>query len=70
MTVLDGAMIGRRSFLSRITCGLLAMPLAADAQPSGEVPSVGVVLPGGSYTVAIEGLREGLKPLGLGRLVE
>jgi putative ABC transport system substrate-binding protein len=35
----------RRAFLSGFTLGLPAAPLAADAQPAGQVPRVGVLAP-------------------------
>jgi putative ABC transport system substrate-binding protein len=36
----------RRAFISGATLGLLAAPLAAEAQPAGKVPRVGVLSPG------------------------
>ena len=55
--------IRRRRFL--ITTGvLLAAPLAAHAQQP-RVYRVGVVLLGGPYSAAVNGLRDGLKELGL-----
>jgi ABC-type uncharacterized transport system substrate-binding protein len=35
----------RRAFLSRIAVGLLAVPLAAEAQPSGRVHRIGLLIP-------------------------
>ena len=52
----------RRSFLS--TLAVLAAPLAAEAQPA-RVYRVGVVFQGGPYVDVIDGLRDGLKGLGL-----
>src|SRR5262245_29638528 len=59
-------MIDRRAFVAG-TLGLLAAPLAADAQPAGKrVPRIGY-LDGGSLSaisVRIEALRQGLRELG------
>ncbi len=38
-------MIDRRSFISGITFGLLAAPLAAEAQPAGKVYKIGLLIP-------------------------
>jgi ABC-type uncharacterized transport system substrate-binding protein len=54
----------RRAFISGITGGLFALPLAAEAQPAAKVYGVGVVLQGGPYHAAVDGLRDGLKELG------
>jgi ABC-type uncharacterized transport system substrate-binding protein len=56
--------VDRRAFLGTLTGGLLAAPLAAQAQGTGKVYRVGVVLEGGPYLTAIEGLKDGLKGLG------
>jgi len=53
----------RRLFIEAMTGGLLAAPLAAEAQPA-RVYRVGVILQGGSYFEAVDGLREGLRELG------
>jgi putative ABC transport system substrate-binding protein len=39
-------MISRRAFLEGITLGILAEPLAAEAQPAGKLPRLGVLWPG------------------------
>ncbi len=57
-------MITRRGFIGSLAGGLLAGPLAAEAQPA-RVYRVGVVLQGGPYFAAIDGLRDGLRELGL-----
>jgi putative ABC transport system substrate-binding protein len=44
--------------------GLLATPLAAEAQQA-RVYHIGVILQGGPYSAAIDGLRDGLRELGL-----
>jgi putative ABC transport system substrate-binding protein len=44
--------------------GLLAAPLAAEAQPSNRMWRIGVVLEGGPYVAALDGLRAGLTQLG------
>jgi putative ABC transport system substrate-binding protein len=53
----------RRDFLRWLGAGVLAGPLAAEARSA--VPRVGVIHAGGAYVAVVEGLREGLKPLGL-----
>jgi putative ABC transport system substrate-binding protein len=57
--------IDRRAFISGITVGLLAAPLAAEAQQTRKVPRVGV-LGGQSLEMSppILALREGLRELG------
>ena len=54
----------RRAFLGTVAGGLLAGPLAAEAQQA-RVYRVGVVLTGGPYLRAVDGLRKGLEELGL-----
>jgi putative tryptophan/tyrosine transport system substrate-binding protein len=54
----------RRPFISGITVGLIARPHVAKAQQA-RVYRVGVVLQGGQYFSAIDGLRDGLRELGL-----
>jgi len=54
----------RRAFIGTLTGGLLASPLAADAQQP-RVYRIGVVLQGGPYLGAVDGLRRGLAELGL-----
>jgi putative tryptophan/tyrosine transport system substrate-binding protein len=54
----------RRAFLGTVAGGLLASPLAAEAQQA-RVYRVGVVLHGGPYLGAVDGLRKGLAELGL-----
>jgi putative ABC transport system substrate-binding protein len=49
----------RRAFIA----GALALPLAAWAQP--RLYRIGVIYNGGPYTAAIDGLRDGLKDLGI-----
>ena len=57
-------MTTRRAFIGTLAGGLLAAPRASEAQPAAKVYRVGVVLEGGPYYAAIEGLRAGLKELG------
>jgi len=57
--------MARRAFLSTLAGGLLASPLAAEA-PRARVYRVGVILQGGPYLGAVDGLRKGLAALGLG----
>jgi putative ABC transport system substrate-binding protein len=54
----------RRAFLGTLAGGLLAAPLGAEAQQA-RVYRVGVVLQGGPYLGAVDGLRKGLGELGL-----
>jgi len=54
----------RRAFLGTLAAGLLASPLVAEAQQA-RVYRVGLVLQGGPYSGAIDGLRKGLAELGL-----
>jgi putative tryptophan/tyrosine transport system substrate-binding protein len=58
------SVMDRRRFLLTSLAGALAAPLAAGAQPAAKVYRVGVVLQGGPYHAAVEGLRDGLKGLG------
>jgi putative tryptophan/tyrosine transport system substrate-binding protein len=55
----------RRAFLGTVAGGLLATPLATGAQPADRPYQLGVVLAGGPYLAAVDGLRSGLKDLGL-----
>ena len=56
----------RRAFLAGITGGLLAAPLAAQAQPAGKVPVVGVLNSGFTgQSTAIAAFRSGLLDVGL-----
>jgi putative ABC transport system substrate-binding protein len=54
----------RRAFFCALSGGLLASPVAARAQQA-RVYRVGVVLHGGPYLGAVDGLRKGLAELGL-----
>ena len=47
-----------------LTLGLLAMPLAAAAQPAGQMPRLGVLAPGTPPQPWVEVLRQGLRDLG------
>ena len=57
-------MIDRRTFLAGTGAVLLAPPLAAEGQPA-RVYRIGVVLQGGPYLEAVDGLRKGLAELEL-----
>jgi ABC-type uncharacterized transport system substrate-binding protein len=48
-----------------ITLGLLLAPLTADTEQAENVPRLGVVLQGGPYYAILDGLRDGLKAVGL-----
>jgi len=56
--------VDRRAFIGSLAGGLLAAPLAAEAQQA-RVYRVGVILQGGPYLGAVDGLRKGLTELGL-----
>jgi putative ABC transport system substrate-binding protein len=63
--------MNRRVFLSTVTGGLLAAPLAAEAQPAGKVWRIGLLVPGlppgcgsDSPTPPVLALRGGLRDLG------
>jgi putative ABC transport system substrate-binding protein len=53
----------RRHFLLTSLAGALAVPLAAEAQRP-RVYRIGIVIQGGPYYAAVDGLREGLRELG------
>ena len=53
----------RRAFLGTLA-GTLGASLAAEAQPA-RVYRIGVILQGGPYLGAVDGLRTGLRELGL-----
>jgi putative tryptophan/tyrosine transport system substrate-binding protein len=56
----------RRVFITMVAGSIVAAPLAAEAQPqSGKVYRLGVIIHGGSYRTAVQGLREGLRSSGL-----
>ena len=58
-------MISRRTFVGTVTGGLLAAPLAADAQQAGRMWRVGLFHVGLDHVPpSLDGLREGLKALG------
>jgi hypothetical protein len=54
--------MARRAFLGTLTGGLLAAPLAAEAQPAGKVPRIGVLWPNPPAT--FDWVRQGLSDLG------
>ena len=56
----------RRTFIGAAAGGLLAAPLAAEAQPAGKVHRIGYLSSGSSSTAAafIEAFRQGLRELG------
>src|SRR5262249_4053590 len=56
-------MISRRMF--RASLATLALPAAAGGQTSGKVQRVGIIHLGGLYQVLVDGLRQGLRELGL-----
>ncbi len=58
------SLMERRTFLGVIAGGLLAAPLAAEAQPAGRVYRIGVLSPGTAPPGPLEALRQGLRELG------
>ena len=48
-----------------LALGIFLAPRGADAQPPEKVPRIGVVLMGGPNYAAVDGLRAGLRELGL-----
>jgi ABC-type uncharacterized transport system substrate-binding protein len=55
----------RRTFMAMLTGGLLAAPLAAEAQPARKIPVVGVVNSGaGPRSTTVDTTRQGLRELG------
>ncbi len=54
----------RAVLILALTLGLLAAPLVAEAQLVAKTYRVGVVLEGGPYYAAVDGLRAGLRELG------
>jgi putative ABC transport system substrate-binding protein len=48
-----------------LAVGLLATPLAAEGQTAGNVHRVGIIHFGGEHEVVVDGLRQGLRELGL-----
>jgi putative ABC transport system substrate-binding protein len=61
-------MITRRAFIGSLASGLLAAPLAAEAQPAEKVPRVGYLSPGSPSDPGrqrrLEAFRQGLRELG------
>jgi putative ABC transport system substrate-binding protein len=57
--------VDRRTFVSGVTFGLLAAPLAAWAQQTGKVPRIGYLSSGSATTTRlVEGFRQGLREFG------
>src|ERR1700682_807355 len=54
----------RRTFIGVIACGLLAAPPAAEAQPAGKVPRVGMLFLANRVNEVVTGLEEGMTTLG------
>jgi putative ABC transport system substrate-binding protein len=54
----------RRAFIAAVTGGLLAAPLAAEAQPAGKPYRVGVLSAGSMVNPEIQAFRESLQALG------
>ncbi|HYL79914.1 MAG TPA: ABC transporter substrate binding protein, partial [Candidatus Acidoferrum sp.] len=48
-----------------LALAILSAPLAASAEQAVKVPRLGVVLQGGPFSATLDGLRDGLKALGL-----
>ena len=54
----------RRAFLATLTGGLLAAPLAAEAQQTAKVPRIGFLRSGPPPQAFVEGFQQGLRELG------
>jgi len=54
----------RRSFLGTLAGGLLSAPLAAEAQPAGRTPRVGVLVAESAPHPFTEAFRSGMRELG------
>jgi ABC-type uncharacterized transport system substrate-binding protein len=57
-------MISRRGFMGTIAGGLLAAPLAAEAQPSGKVYKIGFLTMQSSSPSSLDALKQGLREYG------
>ena len=59
-------MIGRRTFLRTLSAGVLAAPLAAEAEQAGTVARLGILSPASpsAFGYAFDALRQGLRDLG------
>ena len=55
----------RRTFVCGLMLGTLSAPLAAEAQTPRNVPRVGIIYLSGHHQVVVDGLRQGLRELGL-----
>ena len=56
--------MNRRAFISGISVGLLAAPLAAEAQQAGKIPRIGFLRAGPPPKSWVEGFQQGLRDLG------
>jgi putative ABC transport system substrate-binding protein len=57
----------RRSFISSVTLGLLAAPLAAEAQQAGKMPRIGIIVPvepASPTEPNVAAFRQGMRSLG------
>src|SRR5438552_13474342 len=57
-------MISRRAFIGGLAGGLLAAPLAAEAQEAGKVARIGVLNSGSPPAPFVEAFKQGLRELG------
>src|ERR1700693_219556 len=62
----EGLVVDRRAFIVTLTGGLLAVPLAAEAQPAGKVYRIGVLetTPVAMHAANLDAFRQGLRELG------
>jgi putative ABC transport system substrate-binding protein len=58
-------MMDRRAIITLVGGIALATPLAAEGQTPGYVPRVGIIHLSGEHQVVVDGLRQGLRELGL-----
>ncbi len=77
LSVLESARVSTMRFrpvrlIVTLVLGILATPLAAEAQPAGKVPRVGFLLPGAQATSApfVDAFRQGLGGYVEGRTIE
>jgi putative tryptophan/tyrosine transport system substrate-binding protein len=54
----------RRAFVTMVGGSILAAPLAAEAQPAGKIPRIGILRPGSPPDPLVEAFRQGLHELG------
>jgi hypothetical protein len=56
--------VNRADLVIAFTLSLLAAPLAAEAQPAGKIPRIGILRPGSPPDPLLDVFRQGLRNLG------